>query len=361
MSKLEKFLKESTLSDDAKALIQEAWNDEKKLIAAEIRQEMKNRYEADRLSIVEGLNEIAKSVIVEEVDKFTAERTKLQEDRAVVRASLAKFSDFAKATLAEEVKSQRKERKAIAESLGKFADFSNQLIAEELSEFHKDKQDLVETRVKLISEGKKALQEAKSQWVKAASVEAEKFVTESINTEFTQLRSELKEAKENMFGRKLFEAFASEFKNTLFDTNKEFKSVMNALNESTARELTLKQSLQETKDELKAANTRQMVTEDIYKREFLMQDLMRPLTAQQKVVMEGLLEKTSTKNLKEDFHKYLKPVLNETPSRPVKKQQKAVISECTGNRSDSKTLRENVEVDAEFDTLLENLAKNAGI
>lgn len=360
MSKLEKFLKESSLSDDAKALIQEAWDEEKKYVASAIRQEMKSRYEADRLAIVEGLNEVAKDVISEELVKFTAERKKLSEDRAVVRASLAKFSDFAKSRLAEEVKDQRKERKAIAESLGKFAEFSNTLIAEELTEFHKDKQDLVETKVKLVAESKRKLNETKAQWVKAASAEAEKFVTESINSEFKQLHSELKEAKENMFGRKLFEAFSSEFKNTLFNSNKEFKSVLNALNEAKSRELKLKEELNETKQNLQDAKTRQMVTEDIYKRDAMLKDLMRPLTAQQKVVMEGLLEKTSTAKLKEDFHKYLKPVLNETPSAPKKKVQKAVISECTGNRKELINESANTE-DTEFDNLLRDIEKNAGI
>ena len=62
MSKLEKFLKESALSPEAKALITEAWNEEKQDLVATIRDEMTTRFEADKQSIVEGLDKMAQLV-----------------------------------------------------------------------------------------------------------------------------------------------------------------------------------------------------------------------------------------------------------------------------------------------------------
>ena len=160
MPKLEQFLKESSLSDDAKALINEAWNDEKREMAAIIRDEMKQRFDADKAAIVEGLNSMAQEVIKEEMAKVYDEKRKLAEDRAVLRSNLGKFQDFSNGVLAQEIGELRKDRLALGESLKKFAEFGNKIIAEEVQEYHAEKRALVEAKVKLMAEGRKKLHEA---------------------------------------------------------------------------------------------------------------------------------------------------------------------------------------------------------
>lgn len=230
MSKLEQLLKESNLPTEFQSVIVEAWNEEKQELAAEIRDEMKTRFEQDRTAIVEGLNVMAQEVINEEMAKVYNEKQKLVEDRAAMRANLSKFSDFSNGVLAQEITELREDRASLQEGVRKFAEFSNKIIAEELVEFQQDKQELLETRVKLITEGKQKIDEAKRQFVAKASVNAAKFIEEQTRKEFTQLRGQLQEAQKNMFGRKLFEAFAAEFMATQYNENSEFRKILESKN-----------------------------------------------------------------------------------------------------------------------------------
>ena len=51
--------------EDAKKFILEAWNEEKKSVAADIRSEMKTRYQEDLDRLTEGLDSLMKEVIKE--------------------------------------------------------------------------------------------------------------------------------------------------------------------------------------------------------------------------------------------------------------------------------------------------------
>lgn len=366
MPKLEQFLKESSLSSDAKALITEAWNDEKREMAAIIRDEMKQRFEADKAAIVEGLNTMAQSVIQEEMAKVYDEKRKLVEDRAVIRSNLTKFQDFSNGVLAQEIGELRKDRLALGESLKKFAEFGNKIIAEEVQEYHAEKRALVETRVKLMAEGKRKLNEAQSAWISRASAHAAKFIEEQTRKEFTQLRTQLDEANKNMFGRKLFEAFATEFMTSHYSESKELRKLSEALDARQAELAASKAKLDESNQRLNHVTQKVRIMEDKQQRNQVLTQLMKPLTAEQRMVMESLLEKSPTEKLTEDFNKYLKPVLNESgkPARKAAPQQKrgalteSNTKEVTGNRA---PLVESAQEDDEFASELDNLAKIAGI
>lgn len=367
MSKLDKFLKESNLPEDGKKLIQEAWDEEKKAIAAEIRTEMKDRYQGDLNKLTEGLNALVQEVISEEMTSVYDEKRKLAEDRVKIRSSLGNFSNFANSVLAEEVQQMRTERNELNESLQKFVSFSNNVLAEELKEFHVEKRQLVEQRVKLISEGKRKIDEAQQNFVKRASDTAAKFIEESVRSEMSNLRGELHEAKKNMFGRKIYEAFAGEFKVNQFNEN----SILRALNESIKTKedevFAIKLELQESKQAAAKAEQKIRIMEDAKTRNSVISELTKPLNTNQKQIMESLLESTPTTSLKEDFNKYIKSVLKEsavrTPSRPaVNNQAKTTLSESkdvTGNRKGN--LIAESEMTEEEKALLEMLASRAGI
>lgn len=365
MSKLETFLKESTLSADAKAMILEAWNEEKKDLAAEIRDEMKQRFDESKQSIVKGLGHMANEVINEEMQKVYDEKRKLMEDRAVVRSNLGKFQEFSNGVLAKEVSQLRSDRVSLGESLQKFAKFGNSVIAEEVAEYRNEKQQLVEMRVKLMAEGKQKLHEAQQSWIKRTSARAAEFVEAQTRQEFTQLRTQLDEANRNMFGRKIFEAFASEFMSTQYSEGKEIRKLAEAIKTREADLALAKEKLAESASKLEATEQRVRIMEDDTKRGKIMTDLTKPLTQEQRVVMEGLLEKTPTARLMEDFKKYLKPVLNESTRRSTKtasaptQQLAESATEVTGNRKSS--LLESGSEDTGFLSELENMVKFAGI
>lgn len=368
MSKMEKFLKESNLSQEARKLIEEAWEEEKAAIAANLREDMKARYQEDLTQVVEGLNELVQSVITENMSDLYSEKRKLSEDRVRIRQSLSNFSNFANGILAEEVKQMRSETKHMNESVAKFIGFSNKILSEELHEFHDEKRQLVETRVKLVAEGTKQINEAKQRFISKTAEAAALFITEHTAKNMKELRTDIMEAKQNRFGRKLFETFATEFMNTQFNEN----SVLRALNETIARKddqvLQANASLHEARKEAEEASRKVRVMEDRNARTAIIAELTKPLTASQRKIMESLLETSVTERLSEDFKKYHKAVLNESAvktSRPaVTTQANSVLTESTGARTTNTERQnsvENCDLSDDDKAILASWKKNAGI
>ncbi|AGC35199.1 hypothetical protein GNZ01_06235 [Escherichia coli] len=341
MSKLEKLLKESSLSDEAKQLIQEAWNEEKNTLAAEMREEMKGRYQQDLAELTEGLNTMVTQVIAEEMGAVYEEKKRLVEDRVTLRKTLSNFSAFSNSVLAEEVKQMRKERKHLHECMGKFVNFSNGILAEELKEFHTEKRQLVETRVKLLAEGSRQIAEARNNFIKRTSESAAKYIAETTQKNLYALKQDLVEAKQNMFGRKIFEAFAQEFNVKQFNENSLLRSLTESIKSKEDEIAQVKQELHETANAVKAAKTKLRIMEDAQARNAIMSELVKPLTAQQKQIMESLLATSPTEKLKEDFSKYHKSVLNGTKVNESATTRQAVQSSAKKTLAEGKVITGN--------------------
>lgn len=370
MSKLEKFLKESTLPEDAKAFILEAWNEEKANVAAEIREEMKTRYQEDLGHLTEGLDQMMTSVISKELTECYSEKNKLIEDRVKLRSALNEFSTFSNKILAEEVKKMREESKHLNESVDKFIGFSNHVLAEEIKDFHDEKRQLVETRIQLIAEGSKKIAEARQNFIKRATESAATFIAESTEKNIAELKNELRESKQNMFGRKIFEAFANEFYSKQYNES----SILRELNESIKAKdneiIQTKIKLKEANDKAALIKKKLQLVEDNNVRTAIISELVKPLTSQQKQIMESLLSASPTEKLKDDFKKYHKSVLKGTvnesaanSSRPaVNKKANTTLTEgkvITGNRESN--FIKNEDLDADDLNFLDEISNFAGI
>lgn len=370
MSKLDKFLNESSLSDEAKKLIQEAWNEEKAAVAAEMREEMKTRYQEDLTRLTEGLDQMMTQIISEQMSEVYDEKRKLVEDRVKLRKTLGNFSDFANTVLAEEVKTMRQERKHINECLEKFMGFSNRVLAEELKDFHDEKRQLVETRVKLIAEGSRQINEARQNFIKRTAESAATYIAETTEKNLSALKGELLEAKQNMFGRKIFEAFANEFYSKQYNESSILRELNESIKDAEDEVMNTKLALQEARKEAEAAKRKISIMEDNHARSAIIAELTKPLTSQQKQIMESMLNATPTEKLRDDFKKYHKSVLNGTvnesaanPSRPaVNKKANTTLTEgkvVTGNRESN--FIKNEELDNDDLAFLDEISRNAGI
>lgn len=364
MSKLEKFLKESNLSAEAKKVIQEAWNEERETLASEIRLEMKERYSEDLEKLTEGVNSLVSSVITNEMTGLYEEKKKLHQDRKTVRESLGKFYKFSQTILAEQVKDMRGEAKHLNESLGKFMKFSNVILSEEVADFQHEKRELVESRIKLLTEGRKEIANHKRQFSEKAAVASAKYIAETTEKHLSELKTELLEAKQNNFGRQIFEAFGAEFLRNQFNENKVLRGLNESISSKEQELMNVKVQLSEAVNKGKESVQKLKVMEDRYQRKEIMAELTKPLTSMQKQVMESLLSTTPTEKLNEGFAKYHKSVLRGTSSEPAVKQptkgkplnEGAVI---TGNRKPLPTVDSTLDSD-DLD-FLDQLQKNAGI
>ena len=330
------------INEETQASLNEAWESKlteaRETIRAELREEFAGRYEHDKNVMVEALDKMVTEQLSAELNEFAEEKKALAEDRVKFKThmieSAGKFNDFLVTKLAEEIKELRSDRKTQTEAVAKLEKFVIHALAEEIKEFDQDKKAVVETKVKLVAEAKQKLAELQGQFVKRSATLVKEAVANNLGSELAQLKEDIQTARENMFGRRLFEAFASEFAVTHLSENKEFAKLKAEL-ETKDQVIAESQKAIAEKEALVESKNREVkvITESITRKEKLA-ELFKPLNKEKADVMSSLLEGVQTERLQAAYEKYLPAVLNNSS---VKKTEKPVLAESrvevTGDKS----------------------------
>jgi hypothetical protein len=338
-------LESGIINEDTQAAITEAWesqiNEARETVRAELREEFARRYDHDKNVMVEALDKMVTESLTAELKEFADEKQALAEDRVKFKRhmveSASKFNNFLVTKLAEEIKELRADRKVQNEATAKLEKFVISALAEEIKEFDQDKRDVVETKVKLVAEAKEKLAELQTAFIKRSAGLVKEAVANNLGTELTQLKEDIQAARENMFGRRLFEAFASEFAVTHLNENKEFQKLQAQLAKKDAIIAESKKAIAE-KEALVESKEREVrvITESVSRKETLA-ELLKPLNKEKADVMSSLLEGVQTARLQAAYDKYLPAVLNNSQASVKVETPKAVLAESrkevTGDKS----------------------------
>jgi len=350
------------INEETRKDIQEAW--ESKLeetrdqVRAELREEFAQRYEHDKSNMVEAIDRMVTEGLTTELQDVKTEKAQLAEDRVKFNASMKenanKFNNFMVTKLAEEIKDLRQDRKQQSTTVEKLEAFVVEALAKEIKEFAQDKQDVVETKVKLVAEARQKLEELKTKFVTESSEKITNAVAKHLKAELSQLQEDIKVARENSFGRKIFESFASEFAGTHLNENAEIRKLMSAIEEKNQQLEEATNALNETKQLVESKEQDIRIIKDSNERTAKLDELLSPLNDEKAEVMRNLLESVQTKKLDATFNKYLPAVLNENVVKSKKTTLTESVKEVTGDKS------KPVEVKEEDSNII-SLRKLAGI
>jgi len=354
-------LESGLINEDIGAQLNEAWvaklAEAKEQVRAELREEFAQRYEHDRNVMVDALDKMVSESLQTEIQEFQDEKQAMNEDRIKahqkLRESATKFNEFMVTKLAEEIKELRSERKLQFESQQKLEQFIVHALAREIKEFSQDKKAVVEAKVKLVAEGRKQLEALKSRFVTESAKRMNAVVTSHLKGELGQLKEDIQIARENNFGRKIFESFASEFSVTHLNEKADTRKLMSVLAEKDAQ---LAESIKKVDEAKKLVETKERevrIIKESNVREKTMGSLLSTLNEEKASVMRNLLESVQTPRLKAAFDKYLPAVLNtgaeKKPAKAVLSESK-VISEITGDKPAAK---QNNEVEQDNNNLID--------
>ncbi len=350
MANITEIFGSEALSEEVKTQVQEAW--EKKLseareeISAELREEFAQRYENDKSQIVEAMDGMITDTLKKEVSEFAEDKQKLVAERVAYKKKMGEHSDmltkFVNDILVQEVQELHSDRDSLKGQFTNLEEFVVRQLSKELTEFQEDKKDLVEKKVQLVSEGKKIIEDSKSAFIKRAAGLVEDAVTSTLKNELNTLKEDIKVAKENNFGRKVFEAFAGEYMSSYLNEGGEIRKLNDQLADQQEKTNKMEGSLAEKDAEMEAMATKLKIAEDKIVREKTLNELVSPLSKDKRQVMSELLESVQTANLKKQFEKYLPAVLNET-AQP-EKSDTVVITEHTGDRAETTNNDENNDI-----------------
>jgi len=336
-------LESGLINEETSQAINEAWesklNEAKEQVRAELREEFAQKYEHDRYVMVEALDKMVSEGLQSEIEEFQTERQAMNEDRvkaqAKLRESATKFNDFMVTKLAEEIKELRSDRKLQLENQQKLEQFVVHALSREIKEFTQDKQAVVEAKVKLVAEGRKQLEALKSRFVTESAKKLSTAVASQLKGELGQLKEDIKIARENSFGRRIFESFASEFSVTHLSEKQETRKLMAQLEE---KETQLAESIRlitNSKMLLENKEREVRIIKESNQRTKLMADLLSPLNEEKASVMQSLLESVQTPKLQATFDKYLPAVLNNGTQKKSNKTAltESKIVEVTGDKA----------------------------
>lgn len=234
--------------------------------------------------------------------------------------------------MAEEIGELRKDRKMHSEGIEKLEGFVVHALAREIQEFAQDKQDVVETKVRLVREARKQLETLKSKFVAESAKKMSNAVSTHLKAELSQLQEDIKVARENNFGRRIFEAYASEFGATHLNEKQEVRKLHDIIASKDAK-LAEAIELSEKAKVLVESKEREMrILKESNQREAALEELLAPLNKEKAEVMRNLLESVQTARLSSAFEKYLPAVLQDRSVKASKVITESV-SVATGDKS----------------------------
>lgn len=347
---LKALFENNAISEDIRAEIEQAWDakiQENRMHAtAELREEFAQKYEHDKSTMVEAIDSMVSERLTSEIEEFADDRKQLAEAKAkyavAMRENAGLMKRFVTESLAKEVNELHEDQKAMAGKFSMLEDFVVESLAKEIAEFNEDKKDLAETKVKLIREAKVHFSKLKTTFVEKSAAKVASITDKILNNEIGQLKEDIEAARKNDFGRKLFEAFAAEYGNSYLNENSETAKLMKVIKIKDKQLTEAKKSVVEkqTLAEAKQAEIKRMIGKA--QRKEVINELIGPLSRNQKEIMIDLLESVQTAKLKSQFDKYLPAVID--GGTPEKKATLTEGTSHTGNRED-KTSHDNASDD----------------
>lgn len=335
---LKTLFENNVISEEIKASIEAAWEarivENKEQVAQQLREEFAQKYEHDKQTMIEAVDRMITDHLSQELVEFADDRKQLSEMKVKyaqkMKADAALMKEFVGRQLAAEVKELHEDQVVMANKFGKLEQFVVEALAEEIAEFYKDKKDLAETKVRLVREGREQLGKVKQQFVERAAKMVEGVVTHGLKTEITSLKEDIEAARRADFGRKLFEAFASEYQASYLNEKSETAKLLKVIDMKTVAVQEAAKAIEEAQTIVESKEAEIAALKEAQQRKEIMSELLAPLNSEQREIMGELMESVKTSKLNESFEKYLPAVI--AGKAPQKKQALVEAKEITGNK-----------------------------
>lgn len=393
MSDFKKVLESVDLPDELKNQIQESWDAEVQAnydkVSADTEQKIKERVDEEVGQLVEAADALITSTLKAEMSEMSEQRKQVKEimdkehAKAVqqrvhesrefkrnsellenlitqvldteIRELISERNEFKEkenkmleqldTMLKEGMKAEMQEfsedRKALKESLSKMDNLVVGQLTRELSEFQTDRRALKEKASKLDKQYHKQLEEAKQAFMNRAGKSISTLVDSTLREQITELKEDIQIAKNNTFGRKIFEAFAGEYLTSHLSEGTELHKLRRKIEESNKNVAKMQEIIQEKEEKLNKSKEALRESREMSKRKDVMNNLLRPLNNTQRETMKQLLDGVETSKLEESFKRYVPTILENSGSKKRKerkvmteqKSEKPVLSESKGERS----------------------------
>jgi hypothetical protein len=349
---LKTLFENDVVNEEVRAQIEEAWEakvrENKQAVTAELREEFAAKYEHDKSTMVDAIDSMLSERLEAEITEFAEDRAQLAEAKAKYAIAMRENSELLKGFVVEQLQKEitelRADKVAMAENYAKLEEFVVDALSNEIAEFYEDKKDLAETKVRLVREAKTHFAKVKADFIERSATAVSEMVATGLKKEITALKEDIDAARSNDFGRKIFEAFAAEYTSSHLNEKSETAKLLKVIDTKDKQLSEAKAFASKAKTLAETVNVEKQRLIETAQREKIMNELIAPLSKDQREIMTDLLESVQTDRLQKSFDKYLPSVIDgNTPAK-----RKAVITEgteVTGNRTETMTQTKADETD----------------
>ena len=268
-------------------------------------------------------------------------RKELQEaiDTKVTEAVEAAKAEAAADVRAELTEQWVNERDALIEAVdAKVGDFLDSELEELKGDIERFRDLEAEAAEKLV-EAKAVMSEELKGDLAELVEKLDSFLEIRLRAELEELTEDIERVKKDEFGRKIFEAVRQEYQNSFADD----ESIEGTLRETEKRLDDATEALEDSERKLAAKERKEKLDE-----------ILSPLSGQQKDVMEAILKNVDTEQLDEGYKTFIGRVLKETEEDESEKEDK-VLAESTSEDEKEKLLEDGeVKTGDNEDVLAEN-------
>ena len=348
---LKSLFENNVISEEIKESIEQAFeariSEAKEQTTQQLREEFAQKYEHDKAAMVEAVDRMISEQLAAEIVEFADDRNQLAEMKVKYAKKMKKdaetMKEFVVRQLASEVKELHEDQVTMASKFGKLEQFVVEALAQEITEFMQDKKDLAETKVRLVREGRQEIKKVKQQFVARAATMVDQVVSENLHSELHSLREDIEAARRQDFGRKLFEAFASEYQASYLNEKSETAKLLKVIDLKDQAMQEAAQAVVQAEQILESKQAEIRALKEAQERKQIMSELLSPLNSEQKAIMSELMETVKTERLNESFEKYLPAVI--AGKAPQKKQALVEAKEITGNKISNTTRSSEQQAD----------------
>ena len=339
---VQQLFENDVISEEMKSEIEIAWQskiqENRENVTAELREEFAEKYEHDKNAMVESVEKMLEDRLTAELGEFAEDRQGLIEAKARYAKKMKKDSEkmesFVLHQLKKELDELNEDRDKISQNVNKLEEFIVDALAKEIAEFHQDKLDLAETKVRLVKESKKKFEEVKQKFISNSAKVIEETVSKGLKSEITQLKEDIESARQNDFGRRIFESFASEYATSYLNEKSENCKLLKVVNQKEQELEEAAKIVAETKKEVESREQEIKKINESVRREQTLSELLSPLNREKKEIMSELLESVQTDKLQNAFDKYLPAVMDgKAPAKKALTEGK----EVTGDKAQAQT------------------------
>ena len=342
------------ISEEVKSEIESAWQtkiqENREQVAVELREEFAQKYEHDKQAMAEAVENMLADRLQAELGEFAEDRQGLIEARAKyikkMKDDATAMESFVLQNLKKELAELHEDRKTVSANVAKLESFIVDALAKEIAEFHSDKKDLAETKVKLVKDSKAKFEAVKKEFLSRSAKVVEETVKKGLTSEMTQLKEDIEQARQNDFGRRIFESFASEYATSHLNEKSETAKLLKVVKQKEAELAEAAKFVAEAKEEVESRNTEIKKINESVKRKEVMAELLGPLAKDKREIMSELLESVQTEKLQTAFDKYIPAVMD--GGKPAKKAL-TEAKEITGDKAQAQSISSEVNTAEVYD------------